>query len=181
MKLFIMGAIIAGIFSPTAVLILGKMKRKEESLISERPLGITSKDLPAKLAIIAVVYMLLYFIFGYFFAWKNPLIQNYYGAKDAGNFFAQLAWIWANTPWMFPFQAFRGLLFTLFTLPTIRMLKGSSWETGLIVGMLLIVWSGQLILPNPYMPAEIARIHLIESVPYHFVFGIFMGYLLSRR
>jgi len=93
LKLFIMGAIIAGIFSPIAVLILGKMKRKEESLISEQLLGITSKNIPAKLPVISVIYMLLYFIFGYFIAWKNPLIQNYYGAKDAGNFFAQLAWI----------------------------------------------------------------------------------------
>jgi hypothetical protein len=181
LKLFVMGAILAGIFSPIAVLVLGKMKRKEEPLISERPLGVISKDIQFKLAIISVIYMLLYFIFGYFIAWKNPLIQNYYGAKDAGNFFAQLAWIWANTPWIFPFQAFRGFLFSLFTLPTIRMLKGSSWEIGFIVGVLLIIWSGQLILPNPYMPADVARIHLVESVPYHFVFGFFMGYLLSRR
>jgi len=179
MKLFIMGAIMAGMFTPLAVIILGKMKGPRDISQSEL-LAIPIKDLPIKLVIISLVYMLLYFVFGYLIAWKNPLIQNYYGAKDAGNFFAQLVWIWRNTPWMFAFQAFRGLLFALFTLPTIRMLKGPSWQIGLLTGMLLIIWCGQLILPNPYMSAEIARIHLMESVPYHFVFGFFTGYLLSR-
>lgn len=178
-KLFIMGIVMTGVFTPLAVLMLGKMKDSLD-IPPAGSMRTTFKDLPIKLATVSIIYMLLYFISGYFVAWKSPLIQNYYGAKDAGNFFAQLVWIGKNTPWMFPFQAFRGLLFSLFTLPTIRMLKGPSWETGLTIGMLLIIWSGQLILPNPYMSIEVAKIHLIESVPYHFVFGFFIGYLLSR-
>lgn len=180
-KLFIMGAIMAGVFTPLAVLLLGKMKAGVASPAPDQPLHMPLKEWVWKLVLIAVVYTLFYFVFGYFIAWKNPLIQNYYGAKDAGNFFAQLAWIWANTRWMFPFQAFRGLLFVLFMLPTIRMLEGPSWEIGLTVGLWLIIWSGQLVLPNPYMPAEVATIHLIESVPYHFVFGCLMGWLLSQH
>lgn len=180
-KLFIMGAIMAGVFTPVAVLLLGKMKGGVASPTSDQPSPMPLKEWLWKLTVTAVIFMLLYFVFGYFIAWKNPLIQDYYGAKDAGNFFAQLAWIWANTPWMFPFQAFRGLLFALFTLPTIRMLKGPSWEVGLTVGVWLIIWSGQLVLPNPYIPAAVARIHLIESVPYHFIFGWLMGWLLSRH
>jgi hypothetical protein len=179
LKLFIMGAIMAGMFTPLAVIILGKMKGPRDISRSES-LRTPLRDLPIKLAIVSLVYMLLYFVFGYFIAWKSPQIQDFYGAKDAGNFFAQLVWIWSNTPFMFAFQAFRGLLFALFTLPTIRMLKGPSWQTGFVTGLLLIIWSGQLILPNPYMSAEVAKIHLIESVPYHFVFGFFTGYLLSR-
>lgn len=180
-KLFIMGAIMAGVFTPLAVLVLGRMKGGVASPASDQPVPMRLREWLWKLAVIAVIFMLLYFVFGYFIAWKNPLIQEYYGAKDAGNFFAQLASIWAGTPWMFPFQAFRGLLFALFTLPVIRMLRGPSWEVGLTVGVWLIVWSGQLVLPNPYMPAAVARIHLVESVPYHFIFGFLLGWLLSRH
>jgi hypothetical protein len=179
LKLFIMGAIMAGMFTPLAVVLLGKMKGVRDISQSES-LRTLLKNLPIKLAIVSLVYMLLYFVSGYFVAWKSPLLQDFYGAKNAGNFFVQLVWIWRNTPWMFAFQAFRGLLFALFALPTIRMLKGPSWQAGLATGMLIIIWSGQLILPNLYISAEVARIHLIESVPYHFVFGFFTGFLLSR-
>jgi hypothetical protein len=178
LKLFIMGLVMAGIFTPIAVLVLGKMKETPD-IPPPGSLRTTFKDLPIKLGAVSIIYMLMYFIFGYCITWKNPLTQNYYGAKDAGNFFVQLVWIGRNTPWAFPFQIFRGLLLSLFVLPVICMLKGPSWKTGLTVGMLLIVWSGQLILPNPYISASVARVYMIESAPYHFVFGFFTGYLLS--
>ena len=180
-RLFIMGAIAAGVFIPLAVLLLGRMRNGAASPDSNHPSRLALKETLLKLVGVSLIYMLLYFSFGYFIAWKNPVIQDFYGAKDAGNFFAQLEWIWRTTPWMFPFQVFRGLLFVLFTLPTIRMLKGSSMEIGLTTGVWLIAWSGQLLLPNPYMPASVAMVHLRESLPYHFIFGCLMGWLFSRH
>jgi hypothetical protein len=180
-RLFIMGAMAAGVFIPLAVLLLGRVRKRPGSPDTDQPSRLPLKEMLLKLVGVSLIYMLLYFSFGYFIAWKNPVIQDFYGAKDAGSFFAQLEWIWRNTPWMFPLQVFRGLLFGLFLLPTIRMLKGSSMEIGLTIGVWLIAWSGQLLLPNPYMPASVAKVHLLESVPYHFVFGWLMGWLFSRH
>lgn len=180
-RLFLMGAIVAGLFSPLAVLILGKMRRKAEVQEPNLRLVMPWGEWVWKLAAIAVAYEILYYGFGYFVAWRNPAVQAYYGGTDPGNFFAQLAGIWRSTPWMFGFQAFRGMLWTAFALPVIRMLRGRRWEVALAVALLFAVWSAQLLLPNPYMPAEVARTHLIETVLSGLVFGAVVGWLLGRR
>lgn len=180
-KLFIMGAITAGLFSPLAVLILGKMKRETTPQIPNLRLIMPWREWIWKLATIAVAYLILYFTFGYFVAWKNPAVQAYYGGTDPGNFFAQMAAIWSTVPWMFALQIFRAMLWTLFTLPIIRMFKGGGWELGLAVALLFAVWSSMLLLPNPFMPEEVARTHLIETVASNFIFGLVMAWLLNRH
>lgn len=180
-KLFLMGAIVAGLFSPLAVLILGKMRRELTPQAPNLRLVMPPGEWAWKLAAIAGAYLILYYTFGYFVAWKNPAVRAYYGGTDPGNFFAQIAGIWAAAPWMFPYQALRALLWTAFTLPVIRMLKGQPWEVGLAVALLFAVWSSQLLLPNPYMPEAVARAHLVETVSSDFIFGWLVGWLLSRH
>jgi hypothetical protein len=178
-KLFVMGAIVAGLFSPMIVLILGRMKRELTPQVTNLRLVMPPGEWAWKLAVIAAAYVILYFTFGYFIAWKNPAVQAYYGGTDPGNFFAQIAGIWATTPWMFPFQACRAILWTAFALPVIRMHKGQSWEVGLTIALLFAVWSSQLLLPNPYMPEAVARTHLVETASSNFIFGWLVGWLLS--
>lgn len=179
-RLFLMGAIVAGLFSPLAVLILGKIRLiaapQEPNVRLVMPWG----EWAWKLAAIAVAYEILYYGFGYFVAWRNPAVQAYYGGTDPGSFFAQMAGIWRTTPWMFVFQAFRAMLWTGFALPVIRMLRGRRWEVALAVALLFGVWSTQLLLPNPYMPAEVARTHLIETLLSSLIFGGVVGWLLGR-
>lgn len=180
-KLFVMGAIMAGLFSPPAVLILGKMRRKVTPQAPNLRLVMLPGEWTWKLAAIAGAYLILYYTFGYFVAWKNPAVQAYYGGTDPGAFFAQIANIWATTPWMFPFQALRAILWVAFVLPVIRMLKGQSWEIGVAIALLFSVWSTQLLLPNPHMPEAVARTHLVETVSSNLIFGWLVGWLLSRH
>jgi hypothetical protein len=179
--LFLMGAIVAGLFSPVAVLTLGKMRRGSTSQTENPRLAMRAGEWAWKLAAIAAAYVILYFAFGYFVAWKNPAVRTYYGGSDPGSFFAQMAWIGATTPWMFPLQAGRAMLWTAFTLPVIRMHRGRAWEVGLTVALLFAVWSSQLLLPNPYMPEAVARTHLVETALSNFIFGWVVGGLLSRH
>jgi hypothetical protein len=180
-RLFVMGAIIAGVFSPAAVLILGKMRRKETPQARNLRPVMPASEWVWKLVAIAAAYLVLYYTFGYFVAWRNPAVQAYYGGTDPGSFFAQMAGIWRTTPWMFAWQAFRGLLYAAFVLPVIRMHKGQPWEVALALASLFAVWSGTLLLPNPYMPEAVARAHLVETACANFVFGLVVGWLLSRR
>jgi hypothetical protein len=93
-----MEAIIALMFIPLAVAILGKM-RKVISVESENlRLVITKNEWIWKLILIAAFYLFLYYFFGYFIAWKNPAVRAYYGGTDLGHFFAQLASILKTTP-----------------------------------------------------------------------------------
>jgi hypothetical protein len=124
-KLFMMGAIVAALFSPSAVLILGKWRQTLTPPGPNLRLVMPTGEWVWKLALITTAYLMLYYTFGYFIAWKNPAVQAYYGGTDPGRFSAQLGQIWGATPWMFPFQAFRAMLWTAFTLPIIRSTKAS--------------------------------------------------------
>lgn len=180
-RLFVMGAIVAGVFSPLAVLILGKMRRKEALEAPTQRVDMPLSEWAWKLVAIAAAYLVLYYTFGYFVAWRNPAVQEYYGGTDPGSFFAQMAGIWRATPWMFAWQAFRGLLWAAFVLPVIRMHKGGRWEVALAMASLFAVWSSALLLPNPYMSEAVARAHLVETACSMFIFGMLVGWLLSRR
>ena len=84
-----------------------------------------------KLVVIAVVYVILYFTFGYFVAWRHPGVAEYYGGVDPGSFVAQMRTVLRNTPWLIPFQIARAMCWVALALPVIRMLKGKWPETAL--------------------------------------------------
>ena len=180
-QLFTVGAIQAGLFSPLAVLILGKIRRGPESPTPNPRLILPAGEWAWKLAVIAIACVVLYYSFGYFVAWKNPAVQAYYGGIDPGSFFAQIAGIWATSPWMFLLQALRAMLWVAFSLPVIRMHQGRPWEVAVTVGLLFAVWTVQLLLPNPFMPPAVARAHLVETAPFNLIFGCLVGWLLSQR
>jgi hypothetical protein len=110
-----------------------------------------------KLGVIALVYVILYFTFGYFIAWRNPEVRAYYNGVDVGGFLPHMAMVVRETPWLIPFQIVRAILWTALALPVIRMMKGERLETALAVGLLFaVVMNAQLLLPNPTCPKRCA-------------------------
>lgn len=182
-RLYLMGVLIAAPFSPLAVIILGKSKR--DTATTNEPnssLLMPKKEWAWKLAVIAIAYVILYSTFGYFIAWKNPAIQQYYGGIDEGSFFAHMRIVLTSTPWFLPFQALRGIFWTLVALPVIRMMKGRWQETAFAVGLLFaVLMNSQLLLPTPLMPEAVRMTHLIETASYNFIFGYLMVWLLNRH
>jgi hypothetical protein len=62
------------------------------------------------------------------------------------------------------------------------MLKGRRLETALAIGLLFaVVMNAQLLLPNPYMPESVRMAHLVETASSNFIFGMFIGWLLSNE
>jgi hypothetical protein len=178
-RIFLGGLITAGLFAPLAVLIMGRVKQKQLMLVFNPHLEMELSAWVWRILGIGVCYVVLYLVFGYFVAWKNPVVQAYYGGQDPGSIFGHLADQWSRAPLLFLFQFGRGLLWMLFALPIIRMHKGGKWEVGLTVAALFAVWSLQLLMPNPFMPAEVARVHLIETAASNFIFGWIVGFLLA--
>jgi hypothetical protein len=128
----------------------------------------------------AFIYVVLYFTFGYFIAWQSPALRAYYGGGNSNGFLTQLTETWRATPWLFPFQFLRGLLWTLLALPIIRMLRGQRLEKAIVVGLLFAVVTSQLLLPNPLMPYEVRMRHLVETASSNFLFGCIVVWLLNR-
>ena len=181
-RLFLMGALIAAPFAVFAVFILGKRKADPADAEPNSRLVMPTREWAWKLAVIAIAYVILYFTFGYFIAWQNPAVREYYGGSDEGSFFAQMRTVLAETPWLIPFQILRALLWTAIALPVVRMMKGPWPETALALGLLFaVVMNAQLLLPNPFMPEPVRTTHLIETASSNFIFGFLMGWLLTRR
>lgn len=169
------------IFCPLAVLILGKHKNHEKSIEPKFRLQMPVSDWLLRLSIIAVSYVIIYFTFGYFIAWKSPAVRAYYGGTDSGNFFTQMAAIFRSTPWLPLFQFGRGLLWVALAVPLIRMTKGQWWEAGLAVTLCFgVLTTSPLLIPNPIMPAVVRMVHLVETTSSNFLFGWLVVFVLVK-
>jgi hypothetical protein len=179
--LFLMGLFNAALFSPILVVTLGRWKGPAESAEAGSRLRLPWWAWGWKLAVGATVFLACYYLFGYYIAWQNPVLRDYYGGTDPGTFFAQMRGIVRDTPWMLPLQLGRGLLWVLLALPVIRMMKGRWWEAGLAVSLLFTMPVLYLLFPNPLMPTAVRMAHIVETAPYQFLFAWFVVWLFTRR
>jgi len=178
-RIFVAGAMTAALFSMLAVVVLGKRRQvvleKEGRSQLQMPFG----EWVWKQAMIAVAYVILYFTFGYFIAWKSPAVRAYYGGSDPGSFLAQMNNVLRDTPWLLPLQVVRAMLWTALAVLVIRMMNGRFWEVGLVVALLFaVVMNTQLLIPNPFMPAEVRMVHLVETASSNFLFGWLVVWVL---
>ena len=181
-RLFLSGAIIGAVFAPLAVLILGKFKSRQNVTSEQSRLNMPVRAWIAKLSLIVITYVFLYFTFGYFIAWRNPAVQAYYGGTDPGSFISHITNLLRSEPLLFLLQAARALLWTALAVPVIKMTKGKWWEGGLAVALLFGVFMNSLLLlPNPLMPAEVRLAHLVETATSNFLFGWLIVLILRAR
>jgi hypothetical protein len=177
---FVLGAILSAVFAPVAVFVLGKWRPAPGDAGPNDRLLFAPPDWLWRLAAVAAVYMVLYFTFGYFIAWRNPAVHQYYGGTDPGSFALQLANVARETPWLFPFQALRGLIWVAVALPVIRAFKGGPLETGIAIGLAYAMFmNSSLLTPNPIMPDAVRTAHFIETASSNFIYGVLVGWLFS--
>lgn len=186
-RLFLMGVLIAVPASVAAVFVWGKMKSALDPSAARNqrpsgPLTMSVSEWTWRLAVIAVAYVILYFTFGYFVAWRNPAVREYYGGADPGSFFAQMANVIRDTPWLVPFQIVRAMCWAAIALAVVRMLKGDWRETALALAVTFsVLMNAQLLLPNPFMPEPVRMAHLLETASSNFLFGLIVGWVLRER
>ncbi len=175
--LFVMGAVVAFLFVPVAALIMGKIPGAEQPH-AER--DFTLKSQATRFGILAIVYVVLYYLFGYYVAWQNPELRLYYaGTTELKSFYQMMRSTVTGTPWMLPFQFGRGLLWALFAYPVVRLLNTRRIETAGIIAALFGVGSFALLIPNPLMPASVAHSHLWETLLSDLLLGSTVGWLLA--
>lgn len=178
---FLIGAALAMIVVPLAVRMMGKNRI---SAGTRKFLFGPAMDLTQwvwKLLAIIVVYELLYFGFGYYVAWKSPAVVAYYQGVDPGSFLAVMQTIFRDTPLLILFQAFRALLWAVFALPVVMMIRDRPWLGAFTTAIFLAVpMNIQHIIPNPFMPADVRLVHFIETTSSNFILGAFLFWLLHR-
>jgi hypothetical protein len=177
--LFVLGAIVAVLFIPLAVLIMGKIRGPEQPP-ADRALTLTLKTKATRFAFLATVYVVLYYLFGYYVAWQNPELRLYYsGTTELRSFYQQMRSTVTAMPWMLPFQFARGLLWVLFAYPVVRMLNTRRVETAAIIAALFGVGSFALFIPNPLMPPSVAHSHFWETLCSDLLLGAIVGWVLA--
>lgn len=162
------------VFVPLAVIILGRM-RPEPGIEPEKHPLISPAQWAWKLAIIAIVYLVLYFGFGFIVAWQNPALQTMYGSGANQDVFAPSRLI--------PLQIGRGILWALFALPVTRLLRARPWLSAVALGLFIALpMNITHVIPNTVMPDPSVRLsHFIETATSNFLFGLVIYWLLHRR
>jgi hypothetical protein len=181
-RLFLQGIPTAFIFVPLAVLITGRFRATNIDLKKIVPMPLM--EWLWKLGVIYLVYLLVYYLAGYFIAWQNPEVRAFYGSPgDALPFFQQMAHIFTSDPWLTPFQLLRTLIWVAGACLIIRGSRLSLWQTALLVGLMLSVPQNiGHILPNSLIPLGSVRMsHLIETASSTFMFGVIMTWLLYPK
>ena len=179
--IFIQGAITAALFAPLAVLLLGKWRSASPVSPVSNPSPWPPGSLVARVAILVIAFVFLYMFFGYYVAWRNPELQRYYGGSEFASFWAALKSNWIHSPWIYPLAALRALVYAGCVYPLIRMLRASREESALAIALFLTCWTTMLLLPNPLMPASVARSHFWETFGFSLIFGALAGWLLCPR
>ena len=176
--IFVQGAIAAALFAPLAVLTLGKWRAG--SIRAPRRADVRPKlaSVLLRAAILAAAFVFLYMFFGYYVAWRNPELQRYYGGPELATFWAALRYNWISARWIYALAAFRGFLYVGCLYPIVRMLRTSRPESALAAALFSACWTTILHLPNPLMPASVARSHFWETLGFSLVFGALAGWLL---
>jgi hypothetical protein len=178
-RLFLAGFLFAAIFALFLVFILGN---RQKEAAESAGVSMSSSQWLIRISLAALIYVFLYFTFGYFIAWQTPAVRAYYGGGELSGFLPQLQATWRATPWLFLFQFVRGLMWTGLAVLIIQLVNGKWWERALIVALIFsVVMNSQLLLPNPLMPYDVRMAHMLETASSNFLFGWLVVWLLNNK
>ncbi len=183
LRLFLMGIPVAFFFIPVAVWILGKGDLKND-VVPTGGLIMPIKQLALKLAVIAMVYIILYWSAGYFIAWQNEELRQFYGSTgEILPFWVHTANTLRDDPGLLFFQIFRSMMWTACALPIIWGSRINKGGRTILVGLFFSLPQNiGHILPNPLIPIASVRLsHMIETASSTFIFGMIVVWLLHRE
>lgn len=124
--------------------------------------------LTRRIAMMAVIYVVLYYSAGFFIAWQSAAVRAYYSNG-------------VNIPFVptVLFQILRGTLWAIIALGIVTRLKGSLLRRALVMGFLFsIMTAAQLLYPTPFFPWAVRSAHLVEVGISEFVYGIVVTLVL---
>jgi len=176
------GALRALIFAPLAVFILGRMKKPVQP--EEKNAAMRLSEWGKRLAALAVFYVIVYFLFGYFVAWQWAETRLFYSGTTAIKpFFTHFRDLFRTDPIILPFQLLRGALWTALAIVIVRMMKAKRWEASLAVALMFagLLSSGIGLFPNPYMPPLVRQSHFFELLSSMLVFGGIAGWVMHGK
>jgi len=128
-----------------------------------------------KIAIISVIYFIIYNIFGYYVAWQFEATRLFYtGSKEIDTFFNMFTSNVSDFSFVL-FHIARGIIFGISGYILYNIIDASKIRKSAILTLIFGGFGFQIILPNPIFP-EIVRIsHFIETTSSMLLFGFIIS------
>jgi hypothetical protein len=154
------------LFVPLSVLIMGKWKSNNISMVP-----LFEKTNISRSALLAVIYPVLYFFFGYFVAWQSSAVREFYATTT----------ITTAQPLLTLIQIGRGFLWVLAGLPLLVMFEKRAHKIIASVLCYGLFPSIGLIIPNPLMPGPVRMAHFVEITISMAIFGLLFSLLMTKK
>lgn len=177
------GAIYTAIFSLIAVLILGKFKKETNFQYNNHKIKVSIVNIIPNMIILSLIYVIIYFIFGYFVAWQFADLRYYYtGSTHIVNIVQHMSNQFRQDPVLILFQFFRGFLWSILAVIIINSLDIQNRLIYITTGLLFsILITTPLIFSNAYMPTSVRIGHSFELSTSMLIFGIISVVILKNK
>jgi len=133
------------------------------------------------LVFLAFLYVVLYFTCGYFIAWRSPAVRLFYAGTQALLPFGEH--LQHQAVGLFVLQGIRGLLWAAIGCAVaIHLPYATPAERMVLVGLALSVGLAfPILVPNPYLPWTVRRLHFIELLTENFLLGVVAAWIFGRK
>ena len=178
--LILRGLIACAIFVPLVALFTGGFSRKPREMTN---FIVDTNHAVKSGAWLAVVYFVLYILFGYYVAWQSQELRVFYGGPAELNSFAdQILTTLMVKPEMPFFQYARGFIWILCLIPLFKGFTGGRLELVALSALALaLLPTSQLAFANPLMPAEVSLYHFWEVSISTGIFGALCAWFVPSQ
>jgi hypothetical protein len=144
--------------------------------------SVTPKEAVKQGSWLAIVYVVLYMLFGYFVAWQVKELRIFYGSPaELNGFFEQWGISLMGKPELPAFQYFRGVLWILCLIPLFMGFSGKRVELITLSALALaLLPTAQLSFANPLIPAAVSLGHFWEVSISTGIFGALCAWFIPK-
>ena len=173
------GLVTSVMFSLLVTLLVGGFSKKSRP---QAQFGVTTDNAVRAGSLLAVIYVVLYMLFGYYVAWQSQELRLFYGGPSELNSpFAQWGQTLMDRPEILVFQYFRGILWMLCLVPLFVGFSGKRVELVFLSALALgLLPTAQLAIANPLMPATVSAYHFVEVSLSTGIFGALCAWFVPQ-
>jgi hypothetical protein len=178
-RLVLRGLLTSALFTLLVTWMVGGFSNKPRS---QPVFKVTADNFVKVGAWLAVIYIAIYMLFGYYVAWQSQELRLFYGGPaELNSFTAQWGLSLMQRPELPVFQYFRGFLWILCLVPLFMGFAGKRVELIILSALALaLLPTAQLAFANPLMPAGVSVYHFYEVGISTGIFGALCAWFVPK-
>lgn len=172
------GALTTLIAVAVSVLVWGKARTVNDIDIGATVRCIDRKLWAKKAFLFSGIYIAIYLFFGYFVAWQFEAVRIFYsGSAEQLSWIDQIAKTITERPYFIPYNIMRGVLWVVFSMPVVFMMRGNRFRTVLSLMLLFSFHGFQIVMARGFFPPDVLVGHAIETTISATLYGGIIGFM----